>query len=401
MTLLAPIVAEAETYKAIRRDIHAHPELSYSEHRTAKIVVDQLTAMGIEVHQSIAVTGVVGVIKGLKSGAGIALRADMDALPLQERNQFEHRSQYAGKMHACGHDGHTATLLCAASYLAKNRDFSGTVYVIFQPAEEGGAGAKAMINDGLFERFSIDEIYGYHNWPGYPQGSVGIVAGAMMASASEFKIKVVGKGAHAAMPQLGLDPLLVACQLVQGLQSIVTRNINPLDSVVLSVTKIHCGDATNIIADDCVIEGTVRCFSEGVLKAVETRMGRISQDLCLAFDCEGQLDFRRAYPATINHALQAHYMREVAENLLGQDKVVDFTPTMGSEDFSFFLQEKPGCYFALGNGDGDHRDLLHGMGPCTLHNPSYDFNDTLIPIGASLWVRLVEARLGKGGIVCE
>lgn len=401
MTLLAPIVAEAEIYKAIRRDIHAHPELSYSEHRTAKIVVDQLTAMGIEVHQSVGVTGVVGVIKGLKSGAGIALRADMDALPLQERNQFEHRSQYAGKMHACGHDGHTATLLCAAGYLAKNRDFSGTVYLIFQPAEEGGAGAKAMINDGLFERFSIDEIYGYHNWPGYPQGSVGIVAGAMMASASEFKIKVVGKGAHAAMPQLGADPLLVACQLVQGLQSIVTRNINPLDSVVLSVTKIHCGDATNIIADDCVIEGTVRCFSEDVLKAVEARMGRISQDLCLAFDCEGQLDFRRAYPATINHAAQAHYMREVAVNLLGQDKVVDFTPTMGSEDFSFFLQEKPGCYFALGNGDGDHRDLLHGMGPCTLHNPSYDFNDALIPIGASLWVRLIEARLGKGGIVCE
>ena len=399
MTLLAPIVAEAEIYKAIRRDIHAHPELSYSEHRTAKIVVDQLTAMGIEVHQSVGVTGVVGVIKGLKSGAGIALRADMDALPLQERNQFEHRSQYAGKMHACGHDGHTATLLCAAGYLAKNRDFSGTVYLIFQPAEEGGAGAKAMINDGLFERFSIDEIYGYHNWPGYPQGSVGIVAGAMMASASVFKIKVVGKGAHAAMPQLGADPLLVACQLVQGLQSIVTRNINPLDSVVLSVTKIHCGDATNIIADDCVIEGTVRCFSEDVLKAVETRMGRISQDLCLAFDCEGQLDFRRAYPATINHAAQAHYMREVVVNLLGQDKVVDFTPTMGSEDFSFFLQEKPGCYFALGNGDGDHRDLLHGMGPCTLHNPSYDFNDALIPIGASLWVRLIEARLGKGGIV--
>jgi len=401
MTLLAPIVAEAETFKAIRRDIHAHPELCYTEHRTAKIVVDQLTAMGIEVHQGFGVTGVVGVITGLRTGAGIALRADMDALPLQERNQFDHVSQYAGKMHACGHDGHTATLLCAAGYLAKNRDFSGTVYLIFQPAEEGGAGAKAMMDDGLFERFSIDEIYGYHNWPGYPQGTVGIIAGPMMASASEFKIKVVGKGAHAAMPQLGADPLLVACQLVQGLQSIVTRNINPLDSVVLSVTKIHCGDATNIISDDCIIEGTVRCFSEDVLQAVETRMGKISQDLCSAFDCEGQLDFKRSYPATINHVAQAQYMREVAVNVLGQDQVIDFTPTMGSEDFSFFLQEKPGCYFALGNGDGDHRDLLHGMGPCTLHNPSYDFNDALIPIGASLWARLVEARLGRGGIVCK
>tara|TARA_B110000211_G_scaffold100529_1_gene116990 strand:+ start:2463 stop:3668 length:1206 start_codon:yes stop_codon:yes gene_type:complete len=400
MTLLAPIVAEAETFKAIRRDIHAHPELCYTEHRTAKIVVDQLTAMGIEVHQGIGVTGVVGVIKGLRPGAGIALRADMDALPLQERNQFDHVSQYAGKMHACGHDGHTATLLCAAGYLAKKRDFSGTVYLIFQPAEEGGAGAKAMMEDGLFERFSIDEIYGYHNWPGYPQGTVGIVAGPMMASASEFEIKVVGKGAHAAMPQLGADPLLVACQLVQGLQSIVTRNINPLESVVLSVTKIHCGDATNIIADDCMVEGTVRCFSEDVLKAIETRMGKISQDLCAAFECEGQLVFERSYPATINHVAQAQYMREVAVNVLGQDQVVDFTPTMGSEDFSFFLQEKPGCYFALGNGDGDHRDILHGMGPCTLHNPSYDFNDALIPIGASLWAKLVEARLGSGGIVC-
>ena len=401
MTLLAPIVAEAETFKAIRRDIHAHPELSYTEHRTAKIVIDQLTAMGIEVHQGIGVTGVVGVIKGLKTGAGIALRADMDALPLQERNQFDHVSQYAGKMHACGHDGHTATLLCAAGYLAKHRDFSGTIYLIFQPAEEGGAGAKAMMDDGLFERFSIDEIYGYHNWPGYSQGSVGIVAGPMMASASEFKIKVVGKGAHAAMPQLGADPLLVACQLVQGLQSIVTRNINPLESVVLSVTKIHCGDATNIIADDCMIQGTVRCFSEEVLQAVEKRMAKISQDLCAAFDCEGQFVFERAYPATINHVAQAHYMREVAEDLLGQNQVVDFTPTMGSEDFSFFLQEKPGCYFALGNGDGGHRDQGHGMGPCTLHNPNYDFNDALIPIGATLWVRLVETRLGKGGIVCE
>jgi len=352
------------------------------------------------VHQGIGVTGVVGVIKGLRPGAGIALRADMDALPLQERNQFDHVSQYAGKMHACGHDGHTATLLCAAGYLAKKRDFSGTVYLIFQPAEEGGAGAKAMMEDGLFERFSIDEIYGYHNWPGYPQGTVGIVAGPMMASASEFEIKVVGKGAHAAMPQLGADPLLVACQLVQGLQSIVTRNINPLESVVLSVTKIHCGDATNIIADDCMVEGTVRCFSEDVLKAIETRMGKISQDLCAAFECEGQLVFERSYPATINHVAQAQYMREVAVNVLGQDQVVDFTPTMGSEDFSFFLQEKPGCYFALGNGDGDHRDILHGMGPCTLHNPSYDFNDALIPIGASLWAKLVEARLGSGGIVC-
>lgn len=395
MTLVAPIVADVDRYKTIRRDIHAHPELCYKEHRTAKIVAQELQGMGIEVHENIGVTGVVGVIKGNKLGASIALRADMDALPLKEHNTFAHVSQYEGKMHACGHDGHTATLLSAAGYLAKHRDFAGTVYLIFQPAEEGGAGAKAMIDDGIFERFEIDEIYGYHNWPGYPQGTVAVVDGAMMASASEFEIKIVGKGAHAAMPHLGSDPLLVACQLVQGLQSIVSRNVNPLESVVVSVTKINCGQATNVIADDCVIEGTVRCFSEAALNNVEARMEKISTDLCSAFNCGAQFEFKRAYPATINHQQQAQYVRAVATELLGEDQVTQFTPTMGSEDFSFFLQAKPGCYFAIGNGDGDHRDIGHGLGPCTLHNPSYDFNDALIPVGASLWVKLVEARLGK------
>jgi len=395
MTLLPSIVAEAKQFQTLRRDLHAHPELCYQEHRTAQIVLDQLTSMGIEAHSGIGVTGVVGVIQGQQPGGGIALRADMDALPLDEHNDFAHASTYAGKMHACGHDGHTATLLAAASYLAKHRDFCGTVYLIFQPAEEGGAGAQAMIEDGLFERFAIDEIYGYHNWPGYDQGTVGLIAGAMMASASEFKIKVVGKGAHAAMPHLGADPLLVSCQLVQALQSIVTRSVDPQESVVLSVTKIHCGEATNIIADDCVIEGTVRCFSEHSLQCVEDRMGKICIDLCAAFECEGLLDFERSYPATINHEAQVEFVREVAVDLLGADQVVPFTPTMGSEDFSFYLLQKPGCYFAIGNGVGGHRDQGHGIGPCMLHNPSYDFNDALIPIGASLWVKLVQARLNK------
>ena len=398
MTLLPSIVAEAKQFQTLRRDLHAHPELCYQEHRTAQIVLDQLTSMGIEAHSGIGVTGVVGVIQGQQPGGGIALRADMDALPLDEHNDFAHASTYAGKMHACGHDGHTATLLAAASYLAKHRDFCGTVYLIFQPAEEGGAGAQAMIEDGLFERFAIDEIYGYHNWPGYDQGTVGLIAGAMMASASEFKIKVVGKGAHAAMPHLGADPLLVSCQLVQALQSIVTRSVDPQESVVLSVTKIHCGEATNIIADDCVIEGTVRCFSEHSLQCVEDRMGKICIDLCAAFECEGLLDFERSYPATINHEAQVEFVREVAVDLLGADQVVPFTPTMGSEDFSFYLLQKPGCYFAIGNGVGGHRDQGHGIGPCMLHNPSYDFNDALIPIGASLWVKLVQARLGADGI---
>jgi hippurate hydrolase len=398
MTLLPPIVAEAEVFKALRRDIHAHPELGYNEHRTAKVVADQLTQMGVEVHSGIGVTGVVGVIAGARAGAGIALRADMDALPLKEKNDFVHASSYPGKMHACGHDGHTATLLAAASYLAKHRDFAGTVYLIFQPAEEGGAGAKAMIDDGLFSRFAIDEIYGYHNWPGSDTGKVGLVAGAMMASASEFAIRVEGKGAHAALPHLGADPLLVACQLVQALQTIVTRNVDPLESVILSVTKIHCGDATNIIADDCLIEGTVRCFLEPTLQLLEQRMEKITQDLCAAFECKGVLDFIRSYPATVNHAAQTGYVQQVAVELLGAEQVETFTPTMGSEDFSFYLLEKPGCYFAIGNGLGGHRDHGHGIGPCTLHNPNYDFNDAIIPIGASLWVKLVEARLGEQGI---
>lgn len=393
MELIPELAAKASTYVALRREIHAHPELGYEEHLTAALIVKCLQEYGIEVHKGIGKTGVVGVIAGTQPGLGIAIRADMDALPLTEENDFDHASQFPGKMHACGHDGHTASLLAAADYLAQNRDFAGTVYLVFQPAEEGGAGAKAMIEDGLFERFAIDEIYGYHNWPGYPEGHVALSPGPVMASANEFKITINGKGTHAGMPHLGVDCLLVATHLVQALQSIVSRNTNPLESVVLSTTKICASDATNIISDSCELEGTVRCFSDEALDLVEQRMSELTTQLCSAFGCQGKLEFERHYPPTINHPEATEHMMRVAEQVVGAEKVSQFTPTMGSEDFSFFLQAKPGCYLMLGNGDGQHRAHGHGMGPCSLHNPSYDFNDQLLPIAASLWVALIRDRL--------
>ena len=398
MNLIPELTAKAATYTALRRDIHAHPELGYEEVRTAALVVDWLKERNIEVHEGIGETGVVGVIKGNQDGPGLAIRADMDALPLQEENNFSHASTHAGKMHACGHDGHTASLLAAADYINQHRDFSGTLYLIFQPAEEGGGGAKAMMDDGLFDRFSIDEIYGYHNWAGYPEGHVALAPGPVMASANEFKITITGKGTHAALPHLGVDSLLVATHLVQALQSIVSRNTAPLDSVVLSTTKIVASDATNIIAETCELEGTVRCFTEENLVMVEERMAKLAAELCSAFGSHGELDFQRAYPATVNHVAQTEHAARVAEQVVGADRVAAFTPTMGSEDFSFFLQEKPCCYLMIGNGDGEHRDAGHGLGPCALHNPSYDFNDGLIPVAASIWVALVNDRLGPNGI---
>lgn len=398
MNILSAFTTKASLYTDLRRDIHAHPELGYEEHRTAGLVAKWLRDRGVEVHEGIGVTGVVGVIEGAEEGPGLAIRADMDALALSEENSFAHASKNAGKMHACGHDGHTASLLAAADYLAQNRNFAGTLYLIFQPAEEGGAGAKAMIDDGLFERFAIDEIYGFHNWAGYPEGHVALSSGPVMASANEFSITITGKGGHAAMPHLSIDSLLVATHLVQALQSIVSRNTDPLDGVVLSVTKISASHASNIIADQCVIEGTVRCFTETNLVMVEERMAKLSAELCSAFGAHGELQFERNYPATDNHPAQTEYARRVAATVVGEDRVGPFRPTMGSEDFSFFLLEKPGCYLMIGNGDGDHRDVGHGIGPCALHNPSYDFNDGIIPVAASIWVALVADRLGPNGI---
>lgn len=397
MNLIESITAQAADITELRRDIHAHPELCFQEERTAELVARSLSDWGIEVHRGLGTTGVVGVIRQGSSPRAIGLRADMDALPMTEHNTFAHASRHPGKMHACGHDGHTAMLLAAARHLAQHRDFDGTVYLVFQPAEEGGGGAREMIKDGLFERFPMQAIFGMHNWPGLPTGSFSICEGPVMASSNEFKITISGKGSHAALPHNGIDPVPVACQMVQAFQTIVTRNKKPTDAAVISVTMIHTGEATNVVPDTCEIQGTVRTFTLEVLDMIEQRMRDVARHTAAAFGASVQFDFHRNYPPTINHAAEAQFVRQVMQEVVGTDMTLPFDPTMGAEDFSFFLQAKPGAYFMIGNGDGAHRGAYaghdHSLGPCTLHNPNYDFNDQLIPVGASLWVRLVERWL--------
>ena len=383
--------------RAIRRDIHAHPELKFEENRTAEIVSSALRGFGIdEIHTGLGKTGVVGILRGRPGSKMLGLRADMDALPMTELNAFEHRSQYAGKMHACGHDGHTATLLAAAKVMSADRDFAGSVAFIFQPAEEGGGGARAMIADGLFERFPCDAVFAIHNWPGLRVGEFGLNPGAMMASSNEFEITVCGKGAHAAMPHLGVDPVLIASHLIQAFQSLVSRETKPIDATVVSVTQINAGEATNVIPDTCVMKGTVRTFSAQALDTIEQGMARICNQLPLAFNAHADFSFLRNYPPTINHAKEAMLAADVAAEIVGESMVQRHVePTMGAEDFAYMLQEKPGAYIFLGNGDtsGPHRTAGHGLGPCTLHNPSYDFNDDLIPIGATFWQLLAKRFL--------
>lgn len=391
--LIPELVANAGSIAAIRRDLHAHPELCFQEVRTADLVAAKLTEWGIPIHKGLATTGIVGIVKSGSSGRALALRADMDALPMQEHNHFDHASQYAGKMHACGHDGHVAMLLAAAQYLAQHRNFDGTVYLIFQPAEEGGGGAREMIRDGLFEKFPIEAVFGMHNWPGSEVGKFAVSAGPVMASSNEFKIVIRGKGGHAAMPHLGLDPVPVACQMVQAFQTIVSRNLKPIDAGVISVTMIHAGEATNVIPDSCELEGTVRTFSIEVLDMIEQRMREISTNLAKAFGMECSFEFDRNYPPTINTPKEVDFARRVMTSIVGEACVGVQEPTMGAEDFAYMLMAKPGCYAFIANGDGDHRSMGHGAGPCMLHNPSYDFNDQLIPLGATYWVRLAEAWL--------
>ncbi len=359
-------------------------------------VAARLTGWGIPVHRGLGRTGVVGIVKNGTSPRAIGLRADMDALPMSEQNDFGHRSQVQGRMHACGHDGHTTMLLAAAKHLATHRNFDGTVYLIFQPAEEGGGGAREMVRDGLFEQFPMDAVFGAHNWPGIELGVVGVNPGAMAASSSEFRITLRGKGAHAAMPNLGVDPVPLACQLVLAFQTIVTRNVRPIDPAVLSVTMIHAGEATNVVPDSVCIQGTVRTFATGVLDTIETRMRELTEHTSRAFGATAEFEFVRNYPPTVNHPAESAFVRETLAGVVGADQVIHFEPTMGAEDFSYFLLEKPGCYFVMGNGQGGHREAGHGLGPCMLHNPSYDFNDALIPLGATCWVRLAEAWLAPG-----
>ena len=402
MPLIDSLQAHLPAFTALRRDIHAHPELCFQEERTAQLVADKLTEWGIPVIRGLGKTGVVGVVKAGTSERAIGLRADMDALPMTEHNRFAHASQFPGRMHACGHDGHTAMLLAAAHHLATHRHFDGTAYLVFQPAEEGGGGAREMMNDGLFERCPMEAIFGMHNWPGIPQGQFAVCDGPIMASSNEFRIVITGKGGHAAMPHTSIDPVPIACQMVQAFQTIITRNRKPLDAAVISVTMIHTGEATNVVPDTCEIQGTVRTFTLGVLDMIEQRMRDIAQHTAAAFGAQVAFEFQRNYPPTINHRQEVAVLREVMREVVGADKTLEFEPTMGAEDFSFFLQAKPGAYFMLGNGDGTHRSAYAGhdggsggytLGPCTLHNPNYDFNDALLPIGATLWVKLVERWL--------
>ena len=398
MKLIEEILEHTEEFRAIRRDIHAHPELRYEERRTSELVAEQLTRFGLTPHRGLGGTGVVASLSSGTSPRAIGLRADMDALPMQEHNAFPHRSRHEGRMHACGHDGHTAILLAAARHLAHHRAFDGTVHFIFQPAEEGGAGARRMIQEGLFQKFPCDAVFGLHNWPGLPVGQLGVRPGPQFASSNEFEIRIQGKGAHAAMPHLGVDPVMVAVSMAQMLQTIVSRNRKPIEAAVLSITQIHAGSATNVIPDDAVMQGTVRTFTVEAIDLIEGRMREIVEHTARAHGASAELSFLRNYPPLINHPREAAFCASVMDGIVGPENVLrDVEPTMGGEDFAFMLQERPGAYVFLGNGDGAHREAGHGLGPCALHNPSYDFNDDLLPLGATYWVRLVERWLAPAG----
>ena len=369
-----------------RRDFHAHPEIAFEEHRTAQIVAEKLESFGIEVETGLAGTGVVGTLKKGKGNRSIGLRADLDALLINEANDFEHKSKTPGKMHACGHDGHTTMLLGAAKYLAEKGDFDGTITFIFQPAEENEGGGKVMIDDGLFDKYPVESVFGMHNIPGMPVGTFAMKSGPIMASFDIFNLKIIGKGGHAAMPHTAIDPIIIGTKIVDAYQSIVSRYIDPQEPVVLSVTQFHGGDAYNVIPNEIEMKGTVRCFSSKVQESIENQMEQITSSICSAYGADYELGYERRYPATINTAEEVTISEKVAKNISGDEMVhTSPTPSMGSEDFAFMLQERPGSYIWIGNGDGE--------GSCMLHNPGYDFNDEILPIGATYWVNMAEEIL--------
>ncbi|MGE0255951.1 MAG: M20 aminoacylase family protein [Alphaproteobacteria bacterium] len=374
---------------AIRHDIHAHPEIAFEEHRTAGVVADRLAAWGVEVHTGIAGTGVVGRLTAGSGNRAIALRADMDALPMQEANAFAHASRNPNRMHACGHDGHTTMLLGAAQYLAATKNFDGTVFFIFQPAEENEGGARVMIEEGLFKRFPVEAVFGMHNWPGMPVGEFAVQAGPMMAAADRFRLTVQGRGAHGAMPHQGVDPIVVGAAIVSALQTIVARTVNPVDAAVVSVTQFHGGDAYNIIPDTVELRGTLRSFREDVRQKIAQSVEAIARGIAAAHGATAEFTFVPGYPPTVNHVEETELAARAAAAVAGDGKVArKVAPSMGSEDFAFMLQQVPGSYIWVGNGPGE--------GGCTLHNPHYDFNDEVIPVGASYWATLVEQMLTKG-----
>ena len=369
-----------------RHDIHAHPELGFEERRTSDLVAEKLAGFGCEVHRGIGRTGVVGRLRIGNSSRSVGLRADMDALPIQEANSFTYRSRYDGRMHPCGHDGHTTMLLGAARYLAETRNFDGTVHFIFQPAEEGLGGGDAMVKDGLFDRFPCDAIFGMHNAPGLAVGKFAIRTGAMMAGGAYFDIGVTGRGAHGARPEAAIDPVIVASHITTALQTIVSRNVRPVDTAVLSVTQIHAGDAYNVIPQQAFIRGTARAFSAETLGMIEENMQRIATGVASGFGATAELDFRIVFPPLINDASEAAFIADVAAELVGADNVnPNAGLVMASEDFSFMLSTCPGAYIRIGNGDEP--------GGCEVHNPGYDFNDDILGLGASLFARLAERKL--------
>jgi amidohydrolase len=388
MPAIDSITAHHDELTSWRRDIHAHPELGFEETRTADLVAEKLETFGIEVTRGVGKTGVVGRLRVGNSPRAIGLRADMDCLPILEANSFDHRSQHTGKMHACGHDGHTTMLLGAAKYLAATRNFNGTVHFIFQPAEEGLGGADAMLKDGLFERFPCDVIFGMHNRPGLALGKFQIRPGAMMAGGGHFDIKVTGVGAHGARPESGVDPVIAAAQIAAALQTIVSRNVRPLDTAVVSVTRIRGGDAYNVIPETATLGGTMRCFSDTTMKLIENRMRGIAEGVAAGFGAKAELDFRLLFPPLVNHADETQFIADCAAELVGEANVNrNSNPLMASEDFAIMLNAVPGAYIQIGNGEGE--------GACEVHNPGYDFNDGALPFGASLFARLVEKRLDR------
>ncbi len=369
----------------LRRDLHAHPELGFMEQRTAARVADELRRVGVEVHEGVGRTGVVGVLRCGEGAGTVGLRADMDALPIQEENTFEHASRHTGCMHACGHDGHTVMLLGAARYLAETRNFSGAVRFIFQPAEEGLGGAAAMLQDGLFSRFPCQSVFAMHNSPGMPVGTFAIRPGVMMAGGAFFDIVVRGRGAHGARPEGGIDPVLAACYVVSALQSIVSRNVNPRDTAVLSVTGIDGGDAYNVIPERATIRGTARAFRPETMDLIEANLRRVAENVTAGFGATASVEFRRLFPPLVNHPAETEAIADAAASLVGPGNVDrDGGQTMASEDFAFMLERCPGAYIRIGNGDG-----------APVHNARYDFNDQVLPFGAALLATLIERKLPK------
>ena len=387
---LASIQKFHQELVALRQDLHAHPELGFQELRTSGIVAGALEALGVEVHRGIGRTGVVGVIRGQRhdSGLSVGLRADMDALPIKEEGNAAYCSTVSGLMHACGHDGHTTVLLGAAKYLMQHRHFNGTAVLIFQPAEEGLGGAQAMVEDGLFERFPCDSIYALHNWPALPAGTIGINPGPMMAASDRWEVTIEGRGGHGAHPYQTIDPIIVAAQIITALQTIVSRNVHPVESAVISVGHIQAGSAKapSVIPGRALLVGTVRTFSDAVQQVVESRMRALIASVAQAFGATAELKYHRSYPATINSAKQANFVADVATELFGAERVVrDLIPSMGSEDFSYMLKKRPGAYFRLGQGGAEQGRLLH--------NANFDFNDAVIPVGSAMFAALVERSM--------